>query len=57
MTSEQYEKKLFQAYGVINVLLDKAGLIESEEGLRALDYFSDDSFDESFLPWPHDKGE
>ena len=46
------EIKSAQAYQVIGVLLDKAGEFESDEGQRALDYFSGDEVVEDFLPWP-----
>lgn len=47
------EEKSAQAYQVIGILLDRCGLFETEEGVRALDYFSNEVVvDEHFLPWP-----
>lgn len=51
--SDRAEEKLAQAYQVIGNLLHQCGLFESDEGRRALDYFSDSRvFDADFLPWP-----
>jgi hypothetical protein len=55
MNSKQAEQKRLQAYKVISYLLEKAGMFETEEGARALDYFLEDGFDEYFLPWPRDE--
>ncbi|MER8913742.1 hypothetical protein NKI32_07870 [Mesorhizobium sp. M0761] len=49
---EDLETKSGQAYQIIGNLLWRCGLHESEEGTRALDYFSQDGFDDDFLPWP-----
>ena len=52
----RFEQKLAQAYQVIGYLLHQCGLFESDEGQRALDYFSDISaFDVDFLPWPGER--
>lgn len=50
-TIEQLEEKIAQAHRVIAYLLDQAGY-DGGDGERALDYFSSDSFDPGFLPWP-----
>lgn len=53
LTEEQWSEKMGTAYQVIGTLLSKAGLFDTAEGERALDYFADDeAFDEDFLPWP-----
>lgn len=45
--------KIGQAYQVVGLLLDKTGDFVSEEGQRALNYFSDEkAYDDDFLPWP-----
>ncbi len=52
---DEGEGKSAQAYQVIGNLLHKLGdgWFDSDEGIRALDYFSDTKkFDEDFLPWP-----
>lgn len=49
---DELEAKSAQAYQVIGSLLSQCGLFESEEGTRALDYFSQDDYDDDFLPWP-----
>lgn len=46
-----------QAYQVIGFLLHELNIFESDEGQRALDYFSGEDCDEDFLPWPRDKVE
>lgn len=47
------EEKSAQAYQVIGQLLSLCGMFESDEGQRALDYFSQtERFDPEFLPWP-----
>jgi hypothetical protein len=51
---EDLETKSGQAYQVIGNLLSECGLFESPEGQRALDYFSQDGYDDDFLPWPRD---
>ncbi|AWC24965.1 hypothetical protein CO731_04458 [Aminobacter sp. MSH1] len=52
---EELEAKSGQAYQVIGWLLSECGLFETAEGQRALDYFSEDAFDDDFLPWPATK--
>jgi hypothetical protein len=53
MTTDEYESKIAEAYQVIGMLLDTLGVFESDDGQRALDYFSTaDTYDENFLPWP-----
>ncbi|QKC90611.1 hypothetical protein EB230_21045 [Mesorhizobium sp. NZP2234] len=49
---EDLENKSGQAYQVIGALLWQCGLHETAEGTRALDYFSQDAYDDDFLPWP-----
>jgi hypothetical protein len=49
---ERLETVRAQAYQVIGLLLENSGEFESNEGIRALDYFSGDDCDEDFLPWP-----
>lgn len=46
----EQDEMLAQAYQVIGDLLERAGLFESDEGRRCLDYFSTRVFDENFLP-------
>lgn len=49
---EDLETKSAQAYQVIGNLLWQCAQHDTDEGTRALDYFSQDEFDEDFLPWP-----
>ncbi|WP_315918363.1 hypothetical protein [Mesorhizobium sp. SP-1A] len=50
------KEKLVQAREVIAHLLDKAAF-NGAEAHRALDYFSGDSFQSDFLPWPRHEDE
>lgn len=53
---EKGEEFKAQAYQVIGMLLDKAGVHDSDEGIRALDYFAyAETPNEDFLPWPIDQ--
>ncbi|KQZ82984.1 hypothetical protein ASD64_07415 [Mesorhizobium sp. Root157] len=47
----QLKEKLSQAHEVIAHLMAKAAF-NGAEAHRALNYFSGDSFDRDFLPWP-----
>ena len=49
---QHLEYKVGEAYQVIGWLLLRCGLHETDEGTRALDYFSRDGYDDDFLPWP-----
>jgi hypothetical protein len=51
-TVAELKQKIEQAREVIAHLLDKAAF-NGTEARRALDYFSGDDFDQTFLPWPH----
>lgn len=51
LSNEELETKLGQAYQVIGQLLEDAAFT-SVAGQAALDYFSSDTFDKDFLPWP-----
>lgn len=45
--------KVAQAYQMIGTLLDAAGLFQTAEAERVLDYFAnEDQVDADFLPWP-----
>ena len=42
-----------QAYQVIGSLLNRAGLFQTDEAVRVLDYFAyAEKADPDFLPWP-----
>lgn len=47
-------EKIADAYQVICYLLDKCGMFDADEGIRALDYFADPESpaEEDFCPWP-----
>ena len=47
------EYKIGEAYQVVGFLLNECDLFDTDEGQRALDYFSREGvFEEDFLPWP-----
>ena len=48
---DNLQMKSAQAYQVIGVLADAAGVFDTPEVIKALDYFSRGEFDEDFLPW------
>lgn len=53
---EKLEAKSGQAYLTIGWLLYQCGLFGTDEGQRALDYFSNEGhYDDDFLPWPATK--
>ncbi|TPI35975.1 hypothetical protein FJW07_22395 [Mesorhizobium sp. B3-1-9] len=51
-TVAELKQKIAQAREVIAHLMDKAAY-NGAEAHRALEYFSSDTFDRDFLPWPH----
>lgn len=53
--TDAMEQKSTQAYQVIAQLLDRCGMYYTDEGVRALDYFSNELYvNENFLPFPRD---
>ncbi|MER8385111.1 hypothetical protein NKI19_15145 [Mesorhizobium sp. M0751] len=50
-TVAELRHKLAQAHEVIAHLMDKAAF-NGAEAHRALAYFSNDTFEQDFLPWP-----
>ncbi len=54
-TYEELEDKIGQAYQVIGHLLAECGLFDTKEGQDTLTYFSAETYDDNFLPWPKDQ--
>lgn len=53
---ERLEYKIGDAYQIIGHLLYVAGLFDTPEGQRVLDYFAAElEVCDDFLPWPRDK--
>ncbi|RWM87866.1 MAG: hypothetical protein EOR84_28805 [Mesorhizobium sp.] len=55
-TVAELRQKVAQAREVIAHLMDKAAF-NGAEAHRALDYFSNDTFKNDFLPWPRQTDE
>lgn len=51
---ERAEQISADAYQVIGTLLDQCGWFDTDDGIRALDYFAAATPDKNFLPWPKD---